>query len=154
MSSIAVEELEQAVTAIAPERAPTPSGRIPQLDGLRGVAIGLVVLYHYFSLHFTTLPGTLSWYLLYPARFGWSGVDLFFVLSGFLIGGILLDAKGSRNYFKVFYTRRFFRIVPLYIALLVLFPALLFAARFLPNGRAGWLTGDAAPAYAFCTFTQ
>src|SRR5271157_5716844 len=61
-----------------PERAPTPSGRIPQIDGLRGVAIGLVVLYHYFSLHFTTLPGTLSWYLLYPARFGWSGVDLFF----------------------------------------------------------------------------
>ena len=154
MSSIAVEELEQAVTAIAPERAPTPSGRIPQLDGLRGVAIGLVVLYHYFSLHFTTLPGTLSWYLLYPARFGWSGVDLFFVLSGFLIGGILLDAKGSGNYFKVFYLRRFLRIVPIYYLLLVVFFSLVAWFTQHPHPIWPWTLQENLPRFTYFLFLQ
>jgi peptidoglycan/LPS O-acetylase OafA/YrhL len=61
MSSIAVEQLDQDVTAFDPDHA-TPSGRIPQLDGLRGVAIGMVVLFHYFSLHLSTSPNTVIWY--------------------------------------------------------------------------------------------
>src|SRR5579872_27934 len=95
------------------------SRRIPQLDGLRGVAILLVLVYHYVSFaiqygapHFVTV-------LSIPANIGWSGVNLFFVLSGFLLGGILLDARGSPNYFRTFYIRRICRIFPLYFAFLV-----------------------------------
>ena len=85
---------------------------IPQLDGVRGVAI-LVVLAH--NLHGFTSPPFSS-----LTRFGWMGVDLFFVLSGFLITGILLDTKSSKNYFRNFYARRSLRIWPLYYSILVL----------------------------------
>jgi peptidoglycan/LPS O-acetylase OafA/YrhL len=83
--------------------------RIPELDGLRGLAILLVLLYHFVSSPRIQPP-------LFHKLFaiGWSGVDLFFVLSGFLIGGILLDVRESPNYFRTFYGRRFYRIVPLY----------------------------------------
>jgi peptidoglycan/LPS O-acetylase OafA/YrhL len=93
------------------------SGRIPELDGIRGVAIGMVLMTHLFGV--VTRPGSLFAYALVPLRLNWTGVDLFFVLSGFLIGGILLDARESSNYFRVFYTRRFFRIVPIYVVLLL-----------------------------------
>jgi peptidoglycan/LPS O-acetylase OafA/YrhL len=97
----------------------TPTGysaRIPVLDGLRGIAILLVLLYHgLFSIHFASLPLV----RLSPvAKLSGSGVDLFFVLSGFLIGGILLDVKDSPHYFKTFYVRRAYRILPLYLAVL------------------------------------
>jgi len=93
------------------------SGRIPELDGIRGIAIAMVLVAHFSEV--VAKPGTTLAYALVPLRLTWSGVDLFFVLSGFLIGGILLDARESTNYFRVFYTRRFFRIVPIYAMLLV-----------------------------------
>jgi len=93
------------------------SGRIPELDGIRGIAIGMVLIAHFFLV--VSRPGSPLAYALVPLRLDWSGVDLFFVLSGFLIGGILLDARESSNYFRVFYTRRFFRIVPIYAVLLL-----------------------------------
>jgi len=95
--------------------------RIPELDGLRGIAIGLVIVEHYFIYHSFVPPHTIASYSQVPFRLAWTGVDLFFVLSGFLIGGILLDVRESSNFFKVFYARRFFRIVPLYAACLTIF---------------------------------
>lgn len=110
--------------------APANVSRIPELDGLRGIAIALVLAHHLFY----SAPG---------APLGWSGVDLFFVLSGFLIGGILLDARGSPNYFNAFYVRRVFRILPIYYAwigtyLLVMAIAGRFLQTHLPGGQGGW----------------
>ncbi len=86
---------------------------ITELDGIRGMAILLVLLFHlYLGL------GTV-W--LQPGRIGWCGVDLFFALSGCLITGILLDAKGSANYFRAFYGRRVLRILPLYYCVVFAF---------------------------------
>jgi peptidoglycan/LPS O-acetylase OafA/YrhL len=86
--------------------------KIPQLDAVRGIAI-LVVLAH--NLHgFSSLPLSLF------SKYGWMGVDLFFVLSGFLITGILLDSKSSEGYFRNFYARRCLRIWPLYYSVLIL----------------------------------
>jgi peptidoglycan/LPS O-acetylase OafA/YrhL len=86
--------------------------KILQLDAVRGVAI-LVVLVHNLS-GFSFPPLSLI------TNYGWMGVDLFFVLSGFLITGILLDSKSSENYFRNFYARRCLRIWPLYYCVLVL----------------------------------
>jgi peptidoglycan/LPS O-acetylase OafA/YrhL len=86
--------------------------KIPQLDAVRGIAI-LVVLAH--NLHgFSSAPFSIV------SNYGWMGVDLFFVLSGFLITGILLDSKSSENYFRNFYARRCLRIWPLYYSVLIL----------------------------------
>jgi peptidoglycan/LPS O-acetylase OafA/YrhL len=101
------------------------SERIPELDGLRGAAIAMVVLLHYFYYYpgETHRPsGFIRSAYVHFERFialGWTGVDLFFVLSGFLIGGILLDARSSPSYFKTFYLRRFYRIIPLYYGWIV-----------------------------------
>jgi len=98
------------------------SQRIPELDGLRGVAIMLVLIYHYVEIppaavdlvSKTLFGSTWLFYAYLPTRLMWSGVDLFFVLSGFLIGGILLDNRESARYYWVFYARRIHRIFPIY----------------------------------------
>jgi peptidoglycan/LPS O-acetylase OafA/YrhL len=100
---------------------PAPA-RSAVADAVRGAAILLVVAFHWFGL-----------------PFGWSGVDLFFVLSGYLIGGILIDNRESPAYFRTFYARRLFRIVPLY--------AVFLAATGLTAGRD-------LPLWRYLTFTQ
>ncbi len=99
----------------------TPDRRIPVLDGIRGVAILMVMMFHFWL--FGTTTGTMLWERVYStaAGMGWVGVDLFFVLSGFLITGILYDSRGSQHYYRVFYARRTVRIFPLYYASLALF---------------------------------
>jgi len=87
-------------------------GRIPELDGLRGLAILLVLLYH--GLSFEAINRGEAILKLLFGTYGWCGVDLFFVLSGFLITGILLDTKNGHSYFRNFYLRRILRIFPLY----------------------------------------
>jgi peptidoglycan/LPS O-acetylase OafA/YrhL len=127
-------------------------GHIPELDGIRGVAIGMVLLAHYFMVF--TRPGTPLSYLLVPLRLSWSGVDLFFVLSGFLIGGILLDARESSNYFRVFYARRFFRIVPIYVVLLISVALAIHLSRIRILGSyEEWFFGR-LPWWYFFTFLQ
>ncbi|MBS1936110.1 MAG: acyltransferase, partial [Bacteroidetes bacterium] len=81
---------------------------IPQLDGIRGIALMLVLFSHYLS--FKTIFAA-----------GWCGVDLFFVLSGFLITNRLLNAYKKPYYFSRFYRNRFLRIVPLYFSVLLIF---------------------------------
>lgn len=87
---------------------------LPVLDGIRGVAILMVLVCHF--THLEPFPSTLK--MLFGS--GAYGVDLFFVLSGFLITGILLDSKGKPNYFRNFYARRTLRIVPLYYVAVIL----------------------------------
>lgn len=90
--------------------------RIHELDGLRGIAILAVLLFH-LRRNTATTP--------YLFAFGWIGVDLFFVLSGFLITGILLDTKELRDRAITFYRRRFKRIFPIYYGSLFVLTILL-----------------------------
>jgi peptidoglycan/LPS O-acetylase OafA/YrhL len=92
--------------------APSPSwAHIRELDGLRAIAVLLVFLNHFAPT--VSIPRL---QIIYEV--GWIGVDIFFVLSGFLITGVLLAARDSPGYYRNFYIRRALRIFPLYYALL------------------------------------
>lgn len=91
---------------------------IPALDGLRGIAILLVLVHN--AAHFGSHPSGPFWIAALIGAIGWVGVQLFFVLSGFLITTKLLATQSAPNYFSVFFGRRVLRIFPLYyIALIV-----------------------------------
>jgi peptidoglycan/LPS O-acetylase OafA/YrhL len=133
------------MTDVAP---PPDRGRrhLRRLDGVRGVAILLVVAFHCFTisyarwhlpwqpggmvvtLHPATDPPPASYLLLYPFAFGWAGVAVFFVLSGFVIHHAQLRHGLGPMGVRAFAGRRFWRIYPPYLFALLVFTAIAWAA--------------------------
>src|SRR4051812_26234940 len=143
------ETAQRPVRRIAPRPAHIPpalpdlSGHVPALDGIRGLAILLILAYH-FTLGMTG-RGIAVRLIAKLTSTGWCGVDLFFVLSGFLITGILWNAKESPHRFRNYYVRRALRIFPLYYAAIaIVFAALPFIATRVGgfegiHGTGAWL---------------
>jgi peptidoglycan/LPS O-acetylase OafA/YrhL len=120
------------------DAGPAARGHILPLDGLRGVAILMVMFFHQVDLLARQVADQggplLDVAYVRVSRAGWVGVDLFFVLSGFLITGILLDTKSRPRYFRNFYIRRTLRIFPLYYAVLL---GLVVLLPMLPHSGTG-----------------
>ena len=113
--------------------------RISELDGLRGTAALLVVVAHYFG---ETPHGWVG------LMWGWQAVDVFFVLSGYLIGSIILDSSGEAGFAPSFYLRRAARIVPAYGMTIAAGFAIAWLFRSKP-----WCD-HLLPLAAYLTFTQ
>jgi peptidoglycan/LPS O-acetylase OafA/YrhL len=144
---------------VRPAEPSSAQGRIPSLDGLRGMAILMVLLGHSVTgIHEAGLPGSDA---ITSLRFGTMGVAVFFVLSGFLITALLMREKAKRGAISLrdFYIRRVFRIIPAYYVFLTLvviaarmgrldlphsavLPAYTFTWNYSPHAE-GWLFGHA-----------
>jgi peptidoglycan/LPS O-acetylase OafA/YrhL len=117
---------------------------MPELDALRGCAILAVLFYHGMYWSIGSSPNPLINLLVKATVGGWLGVNLFFILSGFLITGILIDTRGRPDYYRRFYLRRVLRILPAYVGMLVLLvlvrwltlKSALFCLLFLANYNA------------------
>jgi peptidoglycan/LPS O-acetylase OafA/YrhL len=92
---------------------------MPELDVLRGLAILAVLFYHGLYWSNATSSNHLATLFIKATVVGWLGVNLFFVLSGFLITGTLIDTKGRPSFYRKFYLRRALRILPAYLALVL-----------------------------------
>ncbi|MCZ6838717.1 MAG: acyltransferase [Alphaproteobacteria bacterium] len=121
-------------------------GRIGSLDGLRGIAILSVVLLHWLIRPNRESIESVSLQLYEALNQTAHGVDIFFVISGFLIGRILLSRSENHGFLKAFYIRRFLRIVPLYFAVIFLF----FVVRLLFGGY----PADVAPIWSYFLFVN
>ena len=111
---------------------------LPALDGVRGLAVLIVVAFHTGGGAQSANP--IGRPIGLTLKAGWSGVTLFFVLSGFLITGILWDSKGVPHWGRNFYVRRVLRISPLYYASLLLILILSWLLHNRPAGsRSLWI---------------
>jgi peptidoglycan/LPS O-acetylase OafA/YrhL len=127
-------DVSRSTTNVHATAALSPaSHHIDALDGVRGIAILMVLLYH-FGVEAVKVLNIDTW-LYRPCDLGWLGVDLFFVLSGLLITGILHDSRHRAHYFRDFYFRRTLRIFPLYFGTL----AVAFGLAACVPAVAGWL---------------
>lgn len=145
--------MRRAVAEAPTALADAAIAHVPALDGLRGLAIALVL-----ALHFgvgADFPGHINHpiggWLERAFYVGWSGVDLFFVLSGYLITSILLASRDRPRYFRRFYGRRALRILPLSLTVLGL--ALLVVPRVLPSEAPLLLRDSAAGQIWLWTYT-
>src|SRR4051812_35012378 len=109
------QQSSKQTTEEGESRALPAPPHVDQLDGLRGVAIVMVMLFH---MNAASPVGALAVAWAELCKGGNQGVDVFFVLSGFLITGILLNSLHGSHYFRNFYARRALRILPLYYAVL------------------------------------
>ncbi|MGB9404840.1 MAG: acyltransferase [Candidatus Acidiferrales bacterium] len=112
--------METTVSSLSPAAIPAaasarvaPPSRFLELDGFRGFALIMVIFSHFWGIYYRVPNHPVVAGLLWFFDEGGLGLDAFFVLSGFLIGGILLNTRPSPNYFKTFYVRRFYRVLPI-----------------------------------------
>lgn len=146
MSAVTQSGLEAAPPVLAGTAPPKEHVHIPPLDGVRGVAILAVLASHTSETMIGEFGVANAFFKL--GQLGWMGVDLFFVLSGFLITGILYEAKERAQYFKNFYARRALRIFPLYYFALTF---VLIVSAVIP---AFAMTGTANPAWMWPYLTN
>jgi peptidoglycan/LPS O-acetylase OafA/YrhL len=153
-----IARMAQPAPAVSSETGPLAASkpsRVPELDGIRALAIWLVLVFHAIATPAAMRVGaTLTgWHaaLWQAINHGWLGVDLFFVLSGFLITGILLDAKPRSDYYQGFYARRARRILPVLLVVLGVFaliyrgPAAYFGLALIFCANLTALLGVATP---------
>ena len=115
------------------------------------MAILAAVLYHYANNLINADASKFNLFLKSITQFFYTSIDMFFILSGFLLGGILLKNKKSKNFFKTFYLRRIYRIVPLYLLLLIL--VFLICSLGIGKGTSWWFNAD-IPFWIYFTFLQ
>ena len=118
---------------------------------MRALAIILVLIWHYFNCQVNAPQTLFVKGLKFFTFFTWSGVDLFFILSGFLIGRILITHKKSPHYFKTFYVRRIFRIFPAYYLIIITF---MFALSAGLSEKFSWLMANPFPLYTYLLYLQ
>ncbi len=129
------------------------STRIPELDGIRGIALLMVLIYHLINnqLLLTPNPSLFVIAIRKATFFTWSALDLFFVLSGYLIAKILIENRGSKRFFYVFYFRRVIRIMPLFYILLVCYVLL---KQTGINDPEGFLFANELPLWSYFIYIQ
>ena len=129
-----------SVSATADVEQPAVESRVVCLDGVRGLMTIMVLISHYFG----EIPHGIK-----ALMFGWIAVDMFFVLSGYLVGKLILEKQHNDNFFQVFYIRRVCRTLPIYFVCLAVNIVLMTAFA------APWVDADEPfPAWSYFTFTQ
>jgi peptidoglycan/LPS O-acetylase OafA/YrhL len=114
----------------------------------------MVVVLHYVVHHVQTTPATFPAYVQAYGLYLSSGVDIFFVLSGYLLGGILLDRRDAPNCLAIFYIRRAFRIIPPYVFVLVCYGIAVVWWTSSPSPGLEWLFERPIPSWPYLLFVQ